>query len=418
MQQRIGKQSKLGGRSWAAWALSMALVCGGVVLVTALFVRPHVVAPVVAPDRPLTLRPCGTATATATATPSVGFLYLYTVSSGDGGAIVGGGIAAAPATGDCQIWHAAIGESSCAPIITDDVVYTCTFTHGLRIVAVRVADGQVLWTTPAFPLPPGGVDPELTADATTVVVSSAQDGLYALDAHSGSIRWHQAIEGNGPPALRGGVVYQQVQNALQDQAIPRLYSAFRATDGTPLWAIPDAMNPNIGNVLNATAAFGDTASGQAVALDLRDGHVLWTGQHGFPIAATDTTVFVIDNFMLAALSATDGTLLWRSSVKTGFDGLSIVNGVLYVLSDIGAPEELAAVRAGDGTVLWQVALPPAYDKPPVVRDGVVYLYYTTRDSIGACCYPHIAAYNAMTGAQRWLKSAPDVGGIIQSVASS
>jgi outer membrane protein assembly factor BamB len=132
------------------------------------------------------------------------------------------------------------------------------------------------------------------------------------------------------------------------------------------------------------------------------------------MVATDTTVFVSEaDFTLAALSAVDGTLLWHSAVKTDlYAPPSIVNGLLYVLGDIGAPQELAAVHVGDGSVLWQVALPPSEDRPPVVRDGVVYLYYGTRDSLGACCIHHIAAYNAMTGAQLWLKSAPDVAGLI------
>ncbi|HEX8036317.1 MAG TPA: PQQ-binding-like beta-propeller repeat protein [Ktedonobacterales bacterium] len=300
------------------------------------------------------------------------------------------------------VWHAAIGHSNWAPIMVGDSLYTCvSSTAGTHIMAVRIADGQVLWRTK---LPSSGYNYVINADSTTVVVNAGENGMYVLDALTGAIRWHLSFNAGGKSVLGAGVVYTFVP---REGSYTSVLTAFQASDGKHLWTSPD--DEFGGAIINSTAAFGSTPAPKAAALGLRDGRLLWTSQvDGFPIAATESAVFVQrTNYTLAALSATDGSVLWESSVNAGYyagsyNRLPNVNGVLYIVNDTG----VAAIRARDGTFLWRLSGLNYSPRQVIVVKGVAYVYLSHQSAgLFSCpigdCADEILALNAASGATLW-----------------
>lgn len=300
------------------------------------------------------------------------------------------------------VWHAAIGHSNWAPIVVGDSLYTCvSSTAGTHIVAVRIADGQVLWRTK---LPSSGYNYVINADSATVVVNAGENGMYVLDALTGAIRWHLSFNAGGKSVLGAGAVYAFVP---REGSYTSVLTAFRASDGKQLWTSPH--DEFSGSIINATTAFGSTPALKAAALGLRDGRLLWTSQvDGFPIAATANAVFVQrTNSTLAALSATDGSLLWGSSVDVryyvaSYHTLPIVNDVLYIINDTG----VAAIRARDGTFLWRLSGLNYSPRQVIVVKGVAYVYLSHQSAgLFSCpigdCADEILALNAASGATLW-----------------
>ena len=253
----------------------------------------------------------------------VAFVYTY-ASSGTAG-LVG-----ASAHDGSAVWRAAVGHANWAPLIVGDTLYACVFGQGYAtqdIVAVRVATGQLLWRTK---LPGDAFNDVINADTTTVVVDAGGTGLYALNPQNGTIRWHLPLFVEGKPLVHAGVVYAQVDP--QRFSFPSL-NAYRASDGKLLWSVSQGRHQ--GRIeLNSSAIFENTITSGPAGFSPRDGHQLWTGEGGNLVAATDAAVFIDDpNYQLGALSATDGSRLWQTSISAGyysidFDVAPVVNGVL------------------------------------------------------------------------------------------
>jgi outer membrane protein assembly factor BamB len=360
---------------------------------------------------PFTL-PGTTSSANVSATCSnspVAFVYTTATSTGTAG-LVG-----ASAKDGCTVWRAAVGHANWAPIIVGDTVYACVVGQGYTtedIVAVRVATGQVLWRTK---LPDDAFNYVINADTTTVVVDAGENGLYALNPQNGVIRWHLPLFVERKPLVHAGVVYALVDP--QRFSLPSL-NAYRASDGKLMWSVP--LGGHNGRLeLNSSAIFTDADTSQPAAFSLRDGHLLWSVAGGFVIAATDAAVFIQDkNYHLDALSVTDGSQLWQTSIDAGlytinYDVAPVVNSVLYVAGSSGS---IAAVRTRDGTLLWQNT--SQNTEAVIVVNGVAYLYTS---GSGGCffgpCPDQVVARSAATGALLWQKSVPDGQELAEPVAS-
>jgi outer membrane protein assembly factor BamB len=384
---------------WAATRLLLLLICLPIL-------------PACEPSTPPQTTSSATVSGTSGKSP-VAFVYTY-ASSGTAG-LVG-----ASAHDGSAVWRAAVGHANWAPILVGDTLYACVVGQGYAtqdIVAVRVATGQLLWRTK---LPADAFNYVINADTTTVVVDAGGTGLYALNPQNGTIRWHL-------PLVHAGVVYAQVDP--QRFSFPSL-NAYRASDGTLLWSVSQgAHNRRI--ELNSSAIFENTITAGPAAFSLRDGHQLWTEEGGNLVAATDAAVFIDDpNYQLGALSATDGSRLWQTSISAGyysidFDVAPVVNGVLYVTGSSGGINSsgggIAAVRIRDGTVLWQHTNESAA-AAAIVVNGVAYLLTSNGvpnepgQCVGPCTY-QVVALNAATGALLWQKSVPDGQSLAEPVAT-
>jgi outer membrane protein assembly factor BamB len=374
---------------------------------------------------PILLAACGQSTlprtarsATVSGTPGnspVAFVYTWFSSTGTAG-LVG-----ASAHGGSAVWRVEVGHANWAPIIVGDTVYACVVGHGYagqNIVAVRVATGQLKWRTT---LPADNFNYVINADTTAVVVDAGDNGLYALNPQNGAIRWHLPLFVERNPLIYAGVVYALVD--AQRFSLPSL-NAYRASDGKLLWSVPHPQGAHNGRIeLNSSAIVENVSTVGPAAFSLRDGRLLWTGEGGFIVAATNAAVFIEDqNYHLDALSAQDGSSLWQTSISAGYDSIDydvapVANNVLYVTGSSGG---IAAVRTRDGTVLWQHTNMNA--EAVIVVNGVAYVYTSVPpyDS-GGCglgaCTDQVVALNAATGALLWQKSVPDGQMLAEPVAS-
>lgn len=325
----------------------------------------------------------------------------------------GGGVTGIAGRDGSTRWHTEAGLADSTPNIVGGVLYAFTTdvkspTDGAapmwEVVAVRLRDGTLLWRTPVqYPL-------VIASDGATVAVNTSRDGLYALDAANGTIRWHQPIPTAGRPVVRDGVVYALLAgDPTSSQDVAGL-AAFRADDGEELWR---SANGLVGDRFEVTggALYGNYGYCTAVALNPADGHERWENTSaGRVIAATDRLVLV-NSEHLAALDPRDGHELWRSAADFGtyafsYDVLAVTDTTIY-----GSHlREVIAVRAGDGSAAWTVHFDPYGVGGVIAEGGAVYAFLDppyhqiprTSD-----CTPRIVALDGATGALYWSRDVPD-----------
>jgi outer membrane protein assembly factor BamB len=97
-------------------------------------------------------------------------------------------------------------------------------------------------------------------------------------------------------------------------------------------------------------------------------------------AVANGVVYTSSRATIFALSAQDGSLLWRGNA--GGDGTytsppTVARGAVFItaINASSSGSFAAAFNASDGTPLWHVGLSPLQPaSPPVVFNGVVYVW--------------------------------------------
>lgn len=306
-----------------------------------------------------------------------------------------------------QLWRAEIGHGNWAPTLAGGVLFSCVIDLQGRtqnVVAVRVSDGKVLWRTS---LPSNYFNYVLSADTATVAVDADINGLFALDATTGAIRWHRAGVSNGRPTVRDGAVY-----ALYATAPSALmqWTAFRATDGAQLWRVSYA---GFGRTEATATALFSSDGADVTAISRQDGKLLWADtKPGQVLAATDKIVLVGAPGLIA-LDPNSGSTLWTAT--TAFDApdqfgtLPLGDGYVYGLRD-GC---VSAIRTSDGTEAWHVKFGSNSVGGLFVEGGVVFallLKPSSNFNIFPCtqdCTTLITALNGKTGEAYWQRDASD-----------
>src|SRR5260221_2344092 len=88
---------------------------------------------------------------------------------------------------------------------------------------------------------------------------------------------------------------------------------------------------------------------------------------GVPLVFADGVVYSATvGREVAALRASDGTMLWQRPVPFAFQWLSVSQGLLLLTVN----DAIAAVQVSDGTLRWLAAHGAL--SPPVVDQGVIY----------------------------------------------
>lgn len=214
--------------------------------------------------------------------------------------------------------------------------------------------------------------------------------LYAFRATTGAQVWSipipTIVETNpSPPAVRNGVVYISINDALY---------TFSAATGTPGWSF------TTGGFLKAAPAFSDdvvyvaSQDGHLYALRAKIGAVLWsaTTAGSFvpagPVAIAHGAVYVTAGNALEAFSAKTGTLRWR--VPDIADSAPVyANGLVYIG---GAGSSVYAFNAKTGAQVWKAATGNIVN-PSVAVDRTT-VYVGSADGL-------LYAFSATTGAKRW-----------------
>jgi outer membrane protein assembly factor BamB len=184
-----------------------------------------------------------------------------------------------------------------------------------------------------------------------------------------SIRWSRDI-GNGSskrnplivtPIVAGGLVFaMDAAGQLSAQTL----------QGQPLWRqnlVPEGQRPETGPggglAQSGGVLFATTGFGEAFAIDPASGRILWRKDFSAPIRSAPVVdggqlIFVMRDDKAAAVSVTDGALLWEieSAGGTGLLGgaTPAASGALVVIPF--ASGELRGVSASDGLWRWGTAI--------------------------------------------------------------
>jgi len=141
--------------------------------------------------------------------------------------------------------------------------------------------------------------------------------------------------------------------------------AMRASDGKLLWSKSQGVAP--GPMVNQPQIiegmiYADGNVGGLDALRESDGSLMWqhTGDQVYsPVFVADGRVQLSSGDTVLAISARDGTVLWRhstsfhSTLASGETPETVDNGIVYIATTNGTVQ---ALNASDGHTLWQYVI--------------------------------------------------------------
>jgi outer membrane protein assembly factor BamB len=236
-----------------------------------------------------------------------------------------------------------------------DMVYLQTDDQSL--FALHTSDGVLRWK---YHLPWDEMETGPEVDGIIYVAGPSSPSLFTVDAlraSDGKLLWKlDKLQGDSRLlGAAGGLVY--VYDAGQS-----LLLALREIDGTRRWQVQHPVDgPFVAVRVVNDMVYSLTLNGTVTALSASDGTLAWRSHVGEgidwarlgsgqgPLAVADGVVYVIAQEHIWALQARDGAILW-SFPRTAQGGLQLAleHGRAYILSD-----RLYALRASDGAILWQ-----------------------------------------------------------------
>jgi outer membrane protein assembly factor BamB len=216
-------------------------------------------------------------------------------------------------------------------------------------------------------------------------VYAIEGDVYALEASSGTLGHRYPINGLAYPTVVNDVLYLNVSRHPD-----YLIQALRGYDGTPLWSYRvEGRLAGIPVVVDGVV-YASIAEGTIYALQASDGTLLWRSTIDLgpdvpsflgPIVFTSPTVADEVVYLAPAVNrplqpavyafrANDGALLWKAQIadSTVFP-LAVAGEVIYISVHSGC----SALSARDGSSLWQHETRSNTCSPPVVMNGRVYL---------------------------------------------
>ncbi|MDQ2908914.1 MAG: PQQ-binding-like beta-propeller repeat protein [Candidatus Eremiobacteraeota bacterium] len=299
------------------------------------------------------------------------------------------------------------GTYSSSPTVVDGVTYLSDNSGNLN--ALDVQTGKTLWHTRfsnslmAAPIEANGTVyvGEGNEDSTTYVprqrvqVGLTNNGLIAVDAKTGRMRWRFKLRGTGMPSsalIDGMLVHHDGYGDIV---------ALDAASGALRWRRDVRSASSMSAVLPIGAGRLVSAGifpNEVIAFKSADGSTVWSRQ--FPLSVSG-----LGDCPLAF----DGTYLFGTYL-----------GPVSKPVDPGVPgtHHVYALRASDGTVVWDRPLETG-DTPvrneaaiPIVVNGIVY--------DGSAVAPYMHALDAKTGHLLWkrevkgpVKGAPvELGGVL------
>ena len=229
--------------------------------------------------------------------------------------------------------------------------------------------------------------------------------LYGMDAQTGAKKWeyqHDEVYGwSASPTVVDGVVYASIRGSSGGKSG---LHALNATTGTLKWHQPAiGISESSPAIANGLLFAGSEYSG-FMAFDAQTGAVKWKFDSGLIVNSSPTVANGVvyvgasafgankDNDKLYALDAVTGIKKWEFKTLDGGPDYSspvVANGIVY----IGAGPTLYAVDAGTGAKKWEARTEAGnlIFSGAVVSSGLVYI------GIGRKMY----AFDAATGSKKW-----------------
>ena len=176
------------------------------------------------------------------------------------------------ATGQ-PIWDRRLGQAlGAGPLIRDDRLFVAEQGAGGRVYALRLFNGQTLWSTEA-----GDVAAPLALDGPALYLGTIDGMVGRLSADTGSFKWRARLAGairSAPiPTAAGLVVATATDSLYLLDAATGAVRARRATHGTVLAAMAR---------IDSLVVIGTTA-GTLEALDPATLRTRWSLEFGEPI---------------------------------------------------------------------------------------------------------------------------------------
>lgn len=226
-------------------------------------------------------------------------------------------------------WKQSYGDIEVSLLLYDQKLFLAN-TAGLFFCADRTT-GIEKWR---FEIPENtklkGIRSSPAADSSTVVFGADDGCVYALDAHTGALRWRHASDAPvvAAPAIAAGRVV-------------------------------------VGNL-----------HGLVRALDIVSGRLLWTYAAGAPVYGhalmiDELAVVVTIGGTMTGLRVTDGMAVWTTPADGPMNaGAAAAGGVIFAGT---LNREIVAVRAKDGVLLGRTAVGGRIKSPPVIAQGRVFV---------------------------------------------
>ncbi|HEY6543254.1 MAG TPA: PQQ-binding-like beta-propeller repeat protein, partial [Ktedonobacteraceae bacterium] len=342
------------------------------------------------------------------------------------------GIHALRASDGKQMWQN-FGGSLNPPVVANGLIYEVNFRN---IVAFSANDGRQLWNYFSFD------DSDGAQPGNTQIVQITGDRLYAYDGQvldvlvpaSGARVWSTNDATNAVDintlTLNNGIAYYAMHSKGDTTTTPTTTPiddaivARRVSDGRILWmyslshseqSCAIASIAPAGDALYASASCGNSA-GRTFALGASDGALLWQSSISGQFSVTNGVVFIHVTQAspvladLYVLEAGTGKLLWQDapgSSQHQTQAWTPGNGYVYLL-DNGT---LNARRLSDGQAAWSMGFPynaasPTFEtfSNPVflgALNNIIYLQSSVVNQNTHVAFNRLYALQASTGKQLW-----------------
>ncbi|WP_231184256.1 PQQ-binding-like beta-propeller repeat protein [Haladaptatus sp. DYF46] len=234
-------------------------------------------------------------------------------------------------------WKTDLGDSvrlDQSPAVTDDTVVVTDGSRA-RIWALGTDDGAIRWTVEGNG---GSAGTPVIADGTTYVpIADDDDGLVALDLHSGDQRWWVPIRklGNSslPPAIDEAIYVAGREGFLYAIADPE-------------WL--DWQADQIGSLAVGENVYVSNGRGHFSALDAKTGSKRWRGEADRTPVTANGVVYGTDWTAVVAYSP-NGTQRWRSDRSKKITAGPVVTDEVAV---VGGDGWVTALDASTGAYRW------------------------------------------------------------------
>ncbi|HZW87146.1 MAG TPA: outer membrane protein assembly factor BamB [Gallionella sp.] len=257
-------------------------------------------------------------------------------------------------------WSANIGDSGSdflLAALSKDAIYAAT-SNG-KLVSIDASSGKQKWQIETGIRISGG-----TGDGEGLVLVGSDKGDVLAYQEDGKLRWKSKVSSevlSAPQAADGVVIVRSGDGHI---------TGLSAEDGKQLW-VYERITPalvvrsNAGVTVLRGVAYAGFAGGKLVAINIKNGEVLWEAAVSQPTGNTElerisdiTSNPMVDDEQVCAISfqgrvacfdISQGNLLWSRDISSD-KGMLLLRKFLYITDAHGA---LIALDKTTGSTLWK-----------------------------------------------------------------
>lgn len=263
-----------------------------------------------------------------------------------------------------QLWDKRLGGKSerlrlaLRPTAVEGVVYAAS--HDGEVIAMAAQSGKRKWRVKTKLALSAG--PEVGSGL--VVLGSSDGDVIALDATTGAQRWKISVNSEvlaRPLIANDLAIIRTVDGHIEGLSL---------TDGAKRWAVDEqvprlSLRGTAPPVLAGDKVIAGFDSGKMLAIDARNGEVLWdtivNAPHGrtelerlsdidSPAHVAGDDIFVVGFQGRVAMLALDSGQVWWARDASSYRGFTMDEETIYLTN---ADSVVMAMKRADGTVLWE-----------------------------------------------------------------